>query len=90
MPGSDQEMSWSDTLKNWSTEKARGTADYYLGIGSAKKLWELLQSCNEARRAITVAQRSGCILINVYANTRYRDALYAWRSNGQRGVFKCI
>lgn len=56
-PGSDQETSWSDTLKNWSTEKAWGTADYYLGIGSAKKLWELLQSYNEARRAITVAQR---------------------------------
>ncbi|WP_311082222.1 hypothetical protein [Paenibacillus polymyxa] len=33
------------------------TADYYVGIGSAKKLWELLQSYNEARCAITVAQR---------------------------------
>ncbi|WP_274484611.1 hypothetical protein [Paenibacillus polymyxa] len=44
VPGSDPEMSWI-------------TADYYVGIGSAKKLWELLQSYNEARGAITVAQR---------------------------------
>ncbi|WP_025715920.1 PucR family transcriptional regulator [Paenibacillus sp. 1-18] len=53
----DQERSWAETLKQWVSEKALGTGDYYIGIGSAKKLWELLQSYNEARRAITVSQR---------------------------------
>ncbi|AET59914.1 regulator of polyketide synthase expression [Paenibacillus terrae HPL-003] len=55
--GADQGLTWAETLKSWTSEKALGTGDYYIGIGSSKKLWELMQSYNEARRAITVSQR---------------------------------
>ncbi|WP_179031995.1 PucR family transcriptional regulator [Paenibacillus kribbensis] len=55
--GTEEERSWAETLKSWTSEKALGKGDYYIGIGSTRKLWELLQSYNEARRAITVSQR---------------------------------
>ncbi|AIQ10828.1 PucR family transcriptional regulator [Paenibacillus durus] len=52
-------MPWADTLEGWASDKLPGLTGSRIGLGGQKRLWEIYDSYNEARKALNVSRRIG-------------------------------